>query len=292
MRTQPLLETLDLAEFERVVVLSPHLDDAALSCGGLLGLLEGQISRLVITLSCANPPPKLKPNGTSARSRNRRGFASPAERRREDRAAMQSIRCDFVHLGFSDCIYRRSPTSGELIYKKPREILTSGRLCLEDGAHVEELYLVLRRLCLGMGRLLLLSPLGIGHHIDHVICANVAARLASERARVLFYEDFPYVLYGDSSYPAQVPRMQGSPDSPESALARIHYTPSKRLSVKIPVEDKARLLLHYKSQIEVLFGSEREMRRMLEHRRFEGKPAEFFWFAQPRRTPVAGEEGA
>lgn len=182
MRTQPLLETLDLAEFERVVVLSPHLDDAALSSEGLLGLLEGQISRLAITLSCANPPPKLKPDKTSARSRNRRGFASAAERRREDRAAMQSIRCDFIHLGFSDCIYRRSPTSGELIYKKPREILTSGRLHHEDGAHVEELYLVLRRLCLGMGRLLLLSPLGIGHHIDHVICANVAARLASKSA--------------------------------------------------------------------------------------------------------------
>lgn len=286
MKTAPFLDAIDLDEFERVVVLSPHLDDAVLSCGGLLSALKGRISCLVITIACSNPTPRPGGPGKAQRARNRAGFASPAERRREDIAAMQSIDCDFVHLGFSDCIYRRSPTSGDLIYKKPREILARGLPNIDDSAHVEELYLVLRRLCLGMGRLLLIGPMGIGHHIDHIICAHIVTRLKSERATVLFYEDFPYVIYGDDEYEKPLPRLRIEPDSPEEALTRIQHLPVRRLAMGFSIEDKARLLLHYKSQIEGLFGDEHEMRRMLAHRRHGGEPAEQFWIA--RHASAAG----
>lgn len=291
MKTIPFLDAVDLDEVERVVVLSPHLDDAALSCGGLLSALKGKVSRLVITLSCSNPTPRPGASGKPVRARNRAGYASPAERRREDIAAMHALDCDFVHLGFTDSIYRRSPTSGDLIYKTPREILARGLPHIEDSAHVEELYLVLRRLCLGMGRLLLLSPMGIGHHVDHSICAHVVARLTSERATVLFYEDFPYVIYGDGSYDNPNPRLRIAPDSPESALGRIHHTPSRRVAQHISVEDKARLLLHYQSQIEGLFGDEHEMRRMLAHRRWAGEPAELFWSAKSAAERWRGPGG-
>lgn len=43
-----------------------------------------------------------------------------------------------------------------------------------------------------MGRVVIFSPMGIGFHVDHAICARVALRLADRRAPVLFYEDFPY----------------------------------------------------------------------------------------------------
>ncbi len=52
MRTVPLLDRLDWKDFERVVILSPHLDDAALSCGGLLHALQGRVSTLVVSICC------------------------------------------------------------------------------------------------------------------------------------------------------------------------------------------------------------------------------------------------
>jgi LmbE family N-acetylglucosaminyl deacetylase len=36
------------------------------------------------------------------------------------------------------------------------------------------------------------SPLGLGYHPDHLIVANVAKRLQARGRRVIFYEDLPY----------------------------------------------------------------------------------------------------
>ena len=179
MKTSPLTEAFDWEELERVVILSPHLDDAALSCGGMLSRLRSQASLLVVSIHCGNPP-----TSASAPGRHRKGFVHPKVRRREDRLAMHALEVDFVHLGFPDGIYRRSPTSGELLYQTARERWVLPRV--EDALHVEELYLVLKRLTDDMGRFLLVSPLGIGHHVDHMLTAQVALRLSSRKRPVLF----------------------------------------------------------------------------------------------------------
>ena len=273
MKTSLLLEAYQWSRFERVIVLSPHLDDAVLSCGGLLLALRGIVPRLAVTVGCGNPIPRARLGLKGGRDgRGRRGFVSPAERRREDIAAMHLMDCDFVHLGFADCIYRRSPTSGELLYRSPRTRWSPANA--EDAAHVEELVLVLGRLCQNMGRILLISPLTIGYHVDHSICAHAALRLATGRIELLFYEDFPYVV--DKTIGA------GFDDDPQQALQRLGVSSPGALAVPYAIADKAAVIAPYESQVPLLFGDEQTLLQRLSTRTYHSEPAEFFWPAGPR----------
>jgi LmbE family N-acetylglucosaminyl deacetylase len=265
----PLLEHIDWSQFERVVILSPHLDDAALSCGGLLHALQGHISTLVVSICCGTPR-TIAADG-SRKLQLRRGHVHPQNRRSEDIAAMHSVNADFVHLSFSDGIYRRSPLTGKLIYRNERERWIAPRI--DDMAHIEELYLVLRRLCLDLGGILLLSPMGIGNHVDHQITAQVAGRLASNGATLLFYEDFPYV--------ADPTIGRGDQDGPLLALERLHLVPAKHFSVPVDVDGKMALLRHYATQVPVLFGDDEGMRARIASRQYAGVPSEFYWCANP-----------
>ena len=274
MKPLPLLSQFDWNDFERVVILSPHLDDAALSCGGLLHALQGRVSTLVVS-TCCGTPRVLAADGTR-KIQLRRGHVHPQHRRREDIAAMHSVNADFVHLSFPDGIYRRSPLTGKLIYRNERERWIAPRI--DDMAHIEELYLVLRRLCLDLGGILLLSPMGIGNHVDHQITAQVAGRLASNGATLLFYEDFPYV--------ADPTIGRGDQDGPLLALERLHLVPAKHFSVPVDVDGKIALLRHYATQVPVLFGDDEGMRARIASRQHAGVPSEFYWCANPIVTPL------
>ena len=268
MNPGALLEQLDVDAFERIVILSPHLDDAALSCGGLLHALRG-VATLVVTLCSGNPPPVQSPDG-ARKMPARRGHVSPRIRRAEDIAAMRAIGADFIHLSFPDAIYRRSPRTGKLIYLNARERWLAPHA--EDAAHIEELYRLLSRICLDLGPILLVSPMGIGDHVDHQITARVALRLAQAGAQLLFYEDFPYVAD---------PASGRGGDNPAAALARLGLTPSQRLLVPVAVEEKLALLRHYRSQVQVLFGSDEAMRERVGGHRHADRACELYWRAAP-----------
>lgn len=271
MKIVDLLSAYDWERFERVIALSPHLDDAVLSTAGLLTALQGRVSRLVVTIACGNPLPR---QGGNNKGRERRGFASPLVRRREDIRAMHDLDCDFVHLGFADCVYRRSPTTGDLIYQRARTKFALS--APDDSAYVEELYLVLRRLVQNMGRVLILAPMGIGLHVDHLICARVALQIADPN-HLLFYEDVPYVFDQDFGV--------GTPDGPTQALERIGCRPAARLAVHTDVEAKVRLVRHYETQLPLFFGGHKSLTEKLTNVTWDGAPAEFYWRARPDVTP-------
>jgi LmbE family N-acetylglucosaminyl deacetylase len=275
-----LLSHFDWASVERVVILSPHLDDAALSCGGLLHALRDKVSTLVVSISCGTI--RVVNADGSCKVSTRKGHVSARTRRREDIAAMHSVDTDFVHLSFPDVIYRRSPMTGRLIYRSARETWVAPRI--DDMGHIEELYLVLRRLCLDLGRILLISPMGIGHHVDHQITAQVALRMAATNAgaELLFYEDFPYVAN---------PRVgRGDPDDPPQALQRLQRKPRQRFVVPVDIDAKMRLLQHYASQIVPLFGDDAGMRRCIGSQVFQEQPCEYYWQAQPIHSPIHKEK--
>lgn len=278
MTDRLLLDQLDFDAYERVVILSPHLDDAALSCGGLLHALQG-VSTLVVTLCSGNPPQRPGPDGRSA-APARRGHVSPRIRRIEDIAAMRAIGAEFVHLSFPDAIYRRNTHTGKLIYPGARERWAVPHA--NDAAHIEELYRLLCRICLDLGPILLVSPMGIGDHVDHQITAMVAMRLAAAGASLLFYEDFPYVAQPDSG--------RGDGDAPHAALARLQLAPLDRFIVPVDVEGKMRLLRHYVSQVPVLFGGDQAMHDAITAYQHEGASCEYYWRAGYPR-PGSHNEG-
>jgi LmbE family N-acetylglucosaminyl deacetylase len=142
---------------------------------------------------------------------------------------------------------------------------------------------VLRRLCLDLGRILLVSPMGIGHHVDHHITAQVALRMASSNAGVelLFYEDFPYVAD---------PRMgRGDQDDPPKALSRLQLAPAQRFVVPVDADAKLNLLRHYASQVQPLFGDDDGMRARITNQKYDDQPCEFYWRAQVLHPPMPKE---
>ena len=277
LKTADALTAIPWAQFEKVVVLSPHLDDAALSCAGLLAAVHDKTRIVVATVSCANPSKREDNDATAGSGRARRGFTPPQERRKEDMRAMRALGCNFVHLGFADCVDRRSATSGELIYRQER--VRWQRPSLEDSAHMEELFIVLKRLCGRMGQVLVVCPLGIGFHVDHLICAQVVLRLMRTGANVLFYEDFPYV--------ANPMRRDGFADSPNAAMERLGVEPIERLVLSYDPQKKEEILMLYESQVPKLFGSRDGLRASLQSLHYESRPVEFYWRVRIAAAPPA-----
>ena len=92
---------VDHGELDRVVVLSPHCDDAVLSCGQFLARHPGTT---VVTVFCGTPAVYPDPpNAWSRLSGFAAGDDSAALRRGEDRAALGVLGAEPVHLtGFPE----------------------------------------------------------------------------------------------------------------------------------------------------------------------------------------------
>ncbi len=169
------------------VYLSPHLDDAALSCGGSIAQQRaaGQ-SVLVVTLCTAAPPPA-GPFSDLARSFHEAWGLSPAEavaaRLREDEAAMAALGADALWAGKLDAIYRHPA-----VYNR-REALFGAPD--PDDPLLPELRALIGALRERMPQATIYAPLGVGHHVDHLLTCRAALAVAGEP--LAFYEDFPYV---------------------------------------------------------------------------------------------------
>jgi len=93
----------------RCLVLSPHLDDAVLSCGALLRELAPRCEITVLTLFTEATD---GPHGRAARSFLRQCAHPDAAtlfraRRDEDRAVVESLGARPEHLGLTDALFRR-----------------------------------------------------------------------------------------------------------------------------------------------------------------------------------------
>lgn len=184
--------------------LSPHPDDAVLSCGGTLAGLHRLAQRTVILTVMAGDPPVPPPNSPLVRELHARwdaGVNPMATRRAEDAKAAAALHARVVHAPLLDCIYRAAeraaadaggvalyPT-GEAIFGSihPQDeapaLLKGLRLDtlpgLETVAEVTHIY----------------APLAVGNHVDHQLVRDWAQHDVARRyptAELRFYEDYPY----------------------------------------------------------------------------------------------------
>ena len=207
--------------------LSPHFDDAALSCGGQIATFTaaGQ-SVLVVTITGGDPPAEA-PSDTVRELHNRwaRSLAAEgqtaeamgtaalgteaavlAQRRAEDRTALAVLGADWLHLPFLDCIYRCGP-DGDALYPGPVDMF--GPANPDDDATLAALAEALAALP-PAGRVYL--PLGVGGHVDHL-----ATRRAAERvfAAPVYYEEYPYTARPGALAAALADRPQRSQKTSE-----------------------------------------------------------------------------
>ncbi len=173
------------------IFLSPHLDDAVLSCGGMIWQQIQAGGQVEIWTVCAGEPPDGPRPDFAVRIEKRwqTGAQSVAARRAEDLAACERLGAQAVHLDLPDCIYRRLPDGSPLV--NAEEDLWQP-LPAAELPRVDQLAdLLIRRL---PPRCRLAAPLSLGDHIDHRLVRSAALTL---KRTIHFYADFPYAAHSD-----------------------------------------------------------------------------------------------
>ena len=158
---------------EVVLFLSPHLDDAVLSCAGRI-YTEAQAGRRVVVATVFS---------TGDESDTSREYYHT--RRSEDRAALELLGAEPVWLDLPDAPFRRS------CYRSFREIMLGTHP--DDVAYTERVAEQVRALCVKMGPTELHAPLAVGTHIDHRL-THTAVRMQREFVNPTYYEDRPCAL--------------------------------------------------------------------------------------------------
>lgn len=185
-----------------LTVLAPHLDDAALSCGALMIHAAEHTTVTVVTFftEVGQPPYTLSTRRYLHQVGERSAQILFQKRKAEDRAALEAFGITCVHVGLADAGFRRRPDTGlrslcarlipELGYIYPiyRVHITSGHIAAADSGTLRDVCDIIQRLA-GTGPSLILSPLGVGHHVDHVLVRSAAERSGTQ---VVYYSDFPY----------------------------------------------------------------------------------------------------
>lgn len=195
----------DLVAPYRHIVLSPHLDDAALSCGGMIaGLAAAGRPVLVVNICSGSPAPGAAHSPFADVLHARWGLpADEAVRLRlaEDEAALETLGADSYQLDQLDAIYRmpEAYTSDAALF---------GAVAPGD-ALAETLRPLLEALAARLPTAIFYAPLGAGHHVDHQATYAAAAALARAGTAVAFYEDFPYVAQ-DGALEARLSELGGA----------------------------------------------------------------------------------
>lgn len=182
----------ELESFFDAVFLSPHLDDAVLSCGGQIHDLQAAgKSVLVVTVGAGDEPAgELPPVAAGLHrawdlGRSGSGDGVVARRREEDREACEILGAKALQWDLPEAIYRRDPHTGEPLYRKLGDLF--GPLPPADRPQVLR---VAERLADLPEHRELYVPLAVGGHVDH----HVARRAAEQRfgSNLIYYEEYPY----------------------------------------------------------------------------------------------------
>ena len=172
-----------------------------------------------------------------------------AIRRAEDARYAWFMESSLVDLALPDAVYRGYVGDAELL-GGPRP---------DDDPPLA----ALRREIMRLEPQQVYFPLGVGGHVDHVLCREVAlALLRTERGwvmpgpdmadRLSFYEDFPYAWWNDFEGQADLPVTTGSLGGGRALQARY-------ADISEFVDRKVAGLGVYATQIEQLFHSEQGM---------------------------------
>ncbi len=225
----------------RWIYLSPHFDDAVLSCGGLIWeQTHSGIAVEIWTVCAGNPPPGPTSNyATGMQQVWNTGTAQETVdlRRLEDRNAGRRVGALVKHLPFPDGIYRRSET-GTLFYPDSIFSMPHPRDAQLADAISQQLAERLTQYDT------LVCPLALGGHVDHQI-----TRMAAEKLKrpLWYYADIPYLLRYPESLAATVDGMND----------KKFFISSKGLSAW---QDS---IAAHTSQISSLFDNEQNMRQKI-----------------------------
>ncbi|MGD9703658.1 MAG: glycosyltransferase family 2 protein [Acidimicrobiia bacterium] len=213
--------------FDRVVLLSPHLDDVGYSAVELL--TAGPPATVVTVFTDAPPAPHITDWDRSA------GFTTSAEamaaRRQEDRDALGSLAAELVHLGLIEFEYTRSALRAEdadLVWKSLSAlgVGTPGTLLAVPAGLGNDRY---RRRLRRWLRAWVGLPPGCPPHRDHRELRDaIAARARVDHAALTFYGEQPYLW---ATSPDEALAACETAAGQPMELATLPVDPTRKLSV-------------------------------------------------------------
>lgn len=169
------------------IYLSPHLDDVALSCGGVIWTQQ-PADQVSIWTVCAGDPPdgEFSDFARHLHARWQGGDQAMSMRRAEDAGACHVLGASYRHLAVLDCIYRRSPVDQSFLYNSEEHLFVE--------LHPDEYPLVMQwsqKLAKEIpAEAAVVCPLALGHHVDHQLTRHIAEGI---NRPLWFYADYPYV---------------------------------------------------------------------------------------------------
>lgn len=169
--------------------LSPHLDDAPTSCGGLIHQLATRGRHVIAaTIFAGVPDGRVSAYADEVHRSWRMNTAAVAigARREEDRRAMAITGGEPLHLDLLDAIYRRNGTgwlceSWRDVTGEPRDDAGFASTIVDRGREAPASHRI--------GTIY--APLGVGNHVDHQWTHRAARQLGDRGHAVLFYEEVP-----------------------------------------------------------------------------------------------------
>ena len=172
----------------RWIYISPHFDDAVLSCGGLIWEQVKEGIPVEIWTVCAGDAPAGPLSLLALACHRQWGIKSAEEvvatRRIENQEAAALVGAETVNFSIPDCIYRRSPT-GELLY--PEDVFIPIHT-YEKGLDADIAAALTSELQPDDN---IVSPLAVGGHLDHVLTRHAAEHLDRP---IKYYADIPYLI--------------------------------------------------------------------------------------------------
>jgi LmbE family N-acetylglucosaminyl deacetylase len=249
----------------RLIFLSPHPDDAVLSCGGWIYQLAQNGERPIVITIFGGDAPADVPRSDFARGLQARwelGDDAPARRCDEDRAACDRLGCYLIHLPFADAVYRVD-AHGQHLYTSEAAIFSGVR----DEDIIDRVAWAVQARVRQVSNARLVAPLTAGQHVDHVITREAAERLNAE---LIYYEDYPYAE---------------QPERMTHVWARANDTEAEWASETIGLSEdalraKIEAFLLHRSQISTFYRDDEEVRqRMRAYAEFVGQRsiAERYW---------------
>ena len=174
------------------LLLSPHLDDAAFSCGGTAATLAAAGWDVVVATAFTR---SVHPaSGFALACQRDKGLDDAVDymalRREEDEAACRSLGARPVLLDLPEAP-NRGYTSAAALFAAPSA----------DDAVAEPLGVLLAGLLAAERPDLLLAPQGCGRHVDHLQLVTALLALPGPLPPLGFYRDTPYVIRDRAAEP-------------------------------------------------------------------------------------------
>ena len=270
------------------VILSPHFDDAVISCWSVLAS-HPQVE--VVNFFGGTPPEGAAiPYGEEITG-CRDAVERARQRAEEDAQALALAGCRGRNLDLLEyphwlAEYERRPL---------RRTRTALNLLLKRGPESGRLKEVLAHAAAIPRDAHLYAPAGLGHHPDHVLVRDFACRLMADGADVSFYADQPYCYaYG---WPDWVSGAEPDPGldvnldwSRQLEPAPVDFGRLEDRAVRLEPsqwEEKIRALRCYRTQFAALEGG---ANRRVSNPELTG--FEVFWDAPPQRAGHGAEAAA